>query len=71
VVAAGVVTGVGFLGAGVILKNQRGVIGLTTASTLWSTAAVGLAVGYGMYILGGLSGLIVFGLPAAQLASEQ
>lgn len=65
VVAAGVVTGVGFLGAGVILQNQGGVTGLTTAATLWSTAAVGLAVGYGMYILGGLSSLIVFGLLAA------
>jgi putative Mg2+ transporter-C (MgtC) family protein len=65
VVAAGVVTGVGFLGAGVILQHQGGVTGLTTAATLWSTAAVGLAVGYGMYVLGGLSSLIVFGLLAA------
>lgn len=64
VIAAGVVTGVGFLGAGVILREGGSVVGLTTAATLWSTASVGLAIGYGMYILGILASVIVFGLLA-------
>lgn len=62
VIASGVVTGVGFLGAGVIMKDQGSVVGLTTAATLWATASVGLAIGYGMYTLGLLVSLIVFGL---------
>lgn len=62
VVAAGVVTGVGFLGAGVIMKDNGGIVGLTTAATLWATASVGLAVGYGMYTLGLLVSFILFGL---------
>lgn len=62
VIAAGVVTGIGFLGAGVILRDQGNVVGLTTAATLWATASVGLATGYGMYTLAVLVALIVFGL---------
>ena len=64
VIAAGVVTGIGFLGAGVILRDQGNVVGLTTAATLWATASVGLATGYGMYTLAALVSLIVFGLLA-------
>ena len=64
VIAAGVVTGIGFLGAGVILRDQGHVVGLTTAATLWATASVGLATGYGMYTLAVLVSLIVFGLLA-------
>ena len=63
-IAAQVVTGVGFLGAGVILREQGRVTGLTTAATIWATAAVGLAIAYGMYILGSLAALIVFALLA-------
>lgn len=58
-VAAGVVSGIGFLGGGIILKQQNRVSGLTTAAGLWVTAAMGLAVGSGMYILGVASVLIV------------
>lgn len=64
VIAAGVVTGVGFLGAGVIMKDKGSIVGLTTAATLWATASIGLAVGYGMYTLSVLVSLIVFGLLA-------
>ena len=64
VIAAGVVTGVGFLGAGVILREGGNIVGLTTAATLWATASVGLAIGYGMYVLGMLVSVIVFGLLA-------
>jgi putative Mg2+ transporter-C (MgtC) family protein len=51
VIAAGVVTGVGFLGAGAILHRHGGVEGLTTAATIWVAAGVGLAAGAGLYIL--------------------
>lgn len=50
-IAAQVVTGIGFLGAGVILQSQGHISGLTTAATLWATAAVGMAVGFGLYIM--------------------
>src|SRR6202789_2183403 len=49
-VAAQVVSGIGFLGAGSILLRGEVVRGLTTAASLWSVAAVGLAVGGGLYI---------------------
>lgn len=65
VIAAGVVTGIGFLGAGVIMREQGSVLGLTTAATLWATASVELAAGYGMYTLAALVALLVFGLLAA------
>ena len=58
-VAAGVVTGIGFLGGGIILKQQNRVSGLTTAAGLWVTAAMGLTIGCGMYILGVCCALIV------------
>lgn len=63
-IAAGVVTGVGFLGAGVILHEQGRVAGLTTAATVWATASVGLAVAYGMYLLSALTAATIFGLLA-------
>lgn len=50
--AAQVVSGIGFLGAGAILRYGFNVKGLTTATTLWSMAIVGLAVGYGYYLIG-------------------
>ena len=51
-VAAQVVSGISFLGAGVIFKNGSTVKGLTTAAGIWATAGIGLAVGAGMYWLG-------------------
>jgi putative Mg2+ transporter-C (MgtC) family protein len=50
-VAAGVVTGIGFIGAGAILQTRRTVIGLTTAATVFMAAALGIAVGAGWYYL--------------------
>jgi putative Mg2+ transporter-C (MgtC) family protein len=49
--AAQVVTGIGFLGAGTILHSRGHVVGLTTAAGIWGSAAVGLGLGYGLYIL--------------------
>ena len=51
-VASNVVTGVGFLGAGIISLKGDGIHGLTTAAGVWVTAAIGLAMGSGLYILG-------------------
>lgn len=65
VIAAGVVTGIGFLGAGVIMREGGSVLGLTTAATLWATASVGLAAGYGMYTIATLVSVLVFLLLAA------
>jgi putative Mg2+ transporter-C (MgtC) family protein len=50
-VAAQIVTGIGFLGAGAIMRTDGGVQGLTTAATIWVNAAVGLAAGGGEYHL--------------------
>lgn len=46
-IAAGVITGIGFLGAGTIIREREGVKGLTTAASLWVVAGIGLAVGCG------------------------
>ena len=51
-IAAQVVSGISFLGAGVIFKNGSSIRGLTTAAGMWGTAAIGMAVGAGMYWLG-------------------
>jgi putative Mg2+ transporter-C (MgtC) family protein len=51
-VAAQIVTGIGFLGAGTILHMRLRVVGLTTAAGMWVSAAVGMAIGGGLYILG-------------------
>ena len=50
-IIAGVATGVGFLGAGTIFKAQKDVHGLTTAASIWTVAAVGLAIGAGYYLM--------------------
>jgi putative Mg2+ transporter-C (MgtC) family protein len=50
-IAAQIVSGVGFLGAGVIIRDRGGVHGLTTAATVWLVASVGMAVGAGFYFL--------------------
>jgi putative Mg2+ transporter-C (MgtC) family protein len=50
-IAYGVMAGIGFLGAGTIVQNRGAVRGLTTAAGLWCMAAVGLAVGFGLYVV--------------------
>ncbi len=52
-IAAQIVTGIGFLGAGVIFRQGLTVRGLTTAASLWVTAALGMAVGAGAYLVAG------------------
>ncbi|MBI2549558.1 MgtC/SapB family protein [Candidatus Woesearchaeota archaeon] len=50
-VAAGIVTGIGFLGAGTIFRDKNNVRGLTTAASIWAVAGVGLALGTGAYFI--------------------
>ena len=59
-IAAGVVTGIGFIGAGSIIATRGHVKGLTTAASLWLVAAVGLMVGMGSYILSFLGAILGF-----------
>ncbi|MGL4914495.1 MAG: MgtC/SapB family protein [Romboutsia sp.] len=48
---AQVLSGIGFLGAGAILKTSNGIRGLTTAAGIWATACIGITIGYGYYVL--------------------
>ena len=58
-VAAQIVSGVGFLGAGVIFIRNNAVSGLTTAAGIWATAGVGMAIGAGAYFIGISAGILV------------
>ena len=58
-VASSIVTGVGFLGAGMISVHRYSVTGLTTAAGMWVTASIGMALGCGMYVTGFLSTALV------------
>ena len=67
-IAAQVVSGIGFIGAGTIIIHRRMVRGLTTAASLWATAGVGLASGAGMYAVAAAATLLtLFGLEALSL----
>lgn len=57
-IAAQIVSGIGFLGAGLIFREGYSVRGVTTAATIWATAAVGIAVGIEAYIVGVFAALI-------------
>ncbi len=58
-VASQIVSGVGFLGAGMIFIQKKTVQGLTTAAGIWATSGIGMAVGSGLYALGILSSLVI------------
>lgn len=58
-IAAGVITGIGFLGAGTIIRSSVSVTGLTTAASLWTVSGIGLAVGCGFYMAGFVTAIIV------------
>ena len=65
-VAAQIVTGIGFLGAGVIFREGYTVRGITTAATIWSAAAVGMAIGIGLYIVAILGSVALFAVLEAR-----
>lgn len=61
-IGAQVVSGIGFLGAGTIIREKRTIAGLTTAASIWVTGCIGLGIGWGFYtmsIIGGISVLII------------
>ncbi len=59
-VAAGIVIGIGFLGAGTIMREDGKITGLTTAATIWVVAAIGVTIGAGFFLLGLITAGIVF-----------
>jgi putative Mg2+ transporter-C (MgtC) family protein len=62
-IASNIVQGIGFLGAGVILRERGSVVGLTTAATIFATAAIGMAAGGGLYAISGIAcALVLFAL---------
>lgn len=60
--ASGVITGIGFLGAGLIFVRNQSISGLTTAAGIWATAGIGMAVGSGLIWVGVLSTLLVLAI---------
>ncbi len=62
-IAAQVVSGIGFLGAGLILHAQGGVKNLTTAASLWVAAALGIALGFGLYAIAFVGGVLTTLIP--------
>ena len=56
-IAANIVTGIGFLGAGVIFRGENRINGITTAATIWAVAAVGMGIGGGYYFAAGCGSL--------------
>lgn len=59
-IASGIVTGIGFLGAGTIIRERASVVGLTTAASIWSVAGVGIALGIGFYKAAIFASLAIF-----------
>jgi putative Mg2+ transporter-C (MgtC) family protein len=59
-IAAGIVAGIGFIGAGTIWAEKDKVQGITTAASLWATAAIGLTAGIGDYPLAAITTILVF-----------
>ncbi len=57
--AAQIITGISFLGAGIIFRNGSSIKGLTTAAGIWATAGIGMAIGAGMYVLGIFTTVVV------------
>lgn len=62
-ISAQIVTGIGFLGAGLIIRNQGSVRNLTTAASIWFAAAVGMAIGYEYYVIAIFAGLLAAIVP--------
>lgn len=58
-VAAQIVSGIGFLGAGMIFIKRQSINGLTTAAGIWATAGIGMAIGAGMYLVGVITTVII------------
>lgn len=59
-IASNIVTGIGFLGAGVIFRGENRINGITTAATIWAVAAVGMGIGAGFYFASGCASILIF-----------
>ncbi|MDH5230026.1 MAG: MgtC/SapB family protein [Gammaproteobacteria bacterium] len=59
--AQGLMTGIGFLGAGVIMKERFTIRGLTTAASIWVTASIGILIGMGFYVAAGIATILALG----------
>jgi putative Mg2+ transporter-C (MgtC) family protein len=71
-VAYGVMSGVGFLGAGVIIQTREGVRGVTTAASLWCSAAIGLACGFSMYAVAlATTSIVLFALTILNIVDHK
>lgn len=75
-VAAQIVSGVGFLGAGALLQTRNKTKGMTTAATIWLVAAIGMAVGTGAYFLAGFTTLLTAAVlqllrPVSKMVEEE
>lgn len=57
--SAQVISGISFVGVGVIVKHDNDISGLTTAATIWASGAIGIAIGFGRYILGIVGTLLI------------
>jgi putative Mg2+ transporter-C (MgtC) family protein len=58
-IASQIITGIGFLGAGMIFVQRKTIKGLTTAAGVWATAGIGMAIGAGMYLIGGSTAVLI------------
>jgi putative Mg2+ transporter-C (MgtC) family protein len=71
-IASNIVQGIGFLGAGAILKESGGLVGMTTAATIFIEAAIGMAAGAGLYAVAGAStGIVIFALVVLAWSAEK
>jgi putative Mg2+ transporter-C (MgtC) family protein len=64
-IASNIVTGIGFLGAGVIFRGENRINGITTAATIWAVAAVGMGIGSGFYFASSCASVLIFLILAA------
>ena len=58
-IASQIVSGIGFLGAGMIFVHKNSIKGLTTAAGIWATSGIGMAIGAGMYVIGAITTLLI------------
>src|SRR5258708_21638909 len=71
-IASNIVQGIGFLGAGAILRESGSVVGMTTAATVFVEAAIGMAAGGGLYVVAGYAtGLVLFGLAVIGMIDQR
>lgn len=70
-ITANVVTGIGFLGAGVIFRSSNRINGITTAAAIWAVAAVGMSIGTGFYLMASISSVLIISVLAILPLVEQ